>query len=80
MLFSNILTNPIFSKIQIFVTSHFRTLLETAPVCSRIKLLFSLNFMYITINFSRFVSVLYTKKQVNYLFVLLTGEGEFAKT
>ena len=57
MLFSNILTNPIISKIQIFVTSNFRTPLETAPVCSRIKLLFFLNYIHITINFSRFVSL-----------------------
>ena len=28
MLFPNILTNPIISKIQIFVTSHFRTLIK----------------------------------------------------
>ena len=30
MLFPNILTNPIISKIQIVVTSHFRTLFTTA--------------------------------------------------
>ena len=29
MFFPNILTNPIISKIQIFVTSHFRTLLDS---------------------------------------------------
>ena len=33
MLFPNILTNPIISKIRIFVTSHFRTLCTACVWC-----------------------------------------------